>query len=139
MKGSRALFSQATHHWSTPDALYCALDAEFGFTFDPCPIKGGLGLLRSWEGERVYCNPPYGPKVGEWLEKAFEPEIAVYLLPARTDTRWFHRYAFRATEIRFLKGRLHFAEHTMNAPFPSLLLIYNNASQSEKEKPHDSR
>lgn len=119
------LFSSASVHWATPKALYRDLDAEFHFTLDPCPLRASEGgLLCSWAGERVYCNPPYGRGVSKWLAKMREPDIAVYLLPARTDTKWWHEYAMQADEIRFLRGRLKFGDATNSAPFPSVILVY---------------
>jgi site-specific DNA-methyltransferase (adenine-specific) len=120
----KPLWSSVSAHWETPAELYQALDKEFGFTLDPCPLGGRGGLERSWEGERVYCNPPYGRDVGKWLVKAPEADIAIFLLPARTDTKWWHEYAMRAEEIRFLRGRLKFSGSKNSAPFPSVVLIY---------------
>jgi hypothetical protein len=118
--------------YATPRALYAALDREFAFTLDPCPLghEGGLwgtsdGLERSWAGERVYCNPPYGKEIPDWLAKHAEAELAVYLLPAKVDTRWWHRYAPSATEIRFLRGRLKFNDGPHPAPFPSVVLVFS--------------
>ena len=125
MRGHAAIFSSCTPHWSTPKAVYEELNREFHFTLDPCPLHGdGLAFLKPWEGERVYCNPPYGNGVTKWLERAEEAVIAVYLLPARTDTRWFHDYCLKAYEIRFIKGRLQFGNAMNNAPFPSMIVIY---------------
>ena len=118
------LFSSASVHWATPTDTYNALNAEFEFTLDPCPLGAVDGLTRSWEGHRVYCNPPYGRRVSEWLEKAREADLAVYLLPSRTDTRWWHDYAMNADEIRFLRGRLRFGDAKAGAPFPSVVLVY---------------
>jgi hypothetical protein len=130
---NRVLFSSASVEWPTPKAVYEQLDAEFHFTFDPCPIDGSAGdgvapLFRSsWEGERIYANPPYNRAISAWLERAGEADIAVFLLPARTDTRWFHRYVLpKATEIRFLPGRLKFGDAKNCAPFPSLIAIFDN-------------
>lgn len=128
---SRVVFSSAKAHWSTPADVYAALDAEFCFTLDPCPLNGGDrlimehdGLARSWVGERVYCNPPYGRGIAAWLDKATEAQVAVYLLPSRTDTAWWHDYAMKANEIRFLRGRLRFGDSENAAPFPSCVLIW---------------
>ena len=123
------MFSSASEHWATPADTYAALDAEFGFTLDPCPLSENpleCGLSRPWTGERVYCNPPYGRGVSAWLAKAKEATLAVYLLPARTDTRWWHDYAMQADEIRFLRGRLKFGGSTNSAPFPSVVLVFHN-------------
>ena len=119
------LFSSASQHWATPASLYRELDAEFSFTLDPCPLNSeidGKGL--DWSGHRVYCNPPYGRGVGLWLEKAREADLAVYLLPSRTDTKWWHEYAMGAEEIRFLRGRLKFGDAKNSAPFPSVVLVF---------------
>jgi phage N-6-adenine-methyltransferase len=128
------LFSSARAAWGTPVEVYAALDAEFGFTLDPCPLReeseagmslfGTDGLHDSWSGHRVFCNPPYGRGVDRWLAKAREAILAVYLLPARTDTRWWHDHAMKADEIRFLRGRLTFAGASAPAPFPSCVLVY---------------
>lgn len=125
MIGRHAVFSSLSPHWATPKAVYEQLDKEFRFTLDPCPLDGdGLAFLRSWAAERVYCNPPYGNGVSKWLARAREAELAVYLLPARTDTKWFHDYCLQADEIRFIKGRLRFGGATENAPFPSMVVVF---------------
>lgn len=133
---SRKLFSSATGKWATPTDVYAALDAEFRFTLDPCPMDDAErifeqdGLLRSWAGERVFCNPPYGNGVGDWLAKAREAVVAAYLLPARTDTRWWHDYAMRADDIRFVRGRLKFGGAKNAAPFPSVILIFSTPTEA---------
>lgn len=123
------LFSSVSDRWATPSAAYEALDNEFHFNFDPCPLDGehdGLSkLFACWDGKRVFCNPPYGPTVGKWLERAIEAEIAVFLLPARTDTRWFHEIVLpQADEIRFIRGRLKFGDAITGAPFPSMVVSF---------------
>ena len=120
------LFSSASVHWATLDDLLSDLQREFNFTLDVCPLHGKGGLDSSWLHERVYCNPPYGKGVEKWLSKAREPELAVYLLPARTDTKWWHEYAMKSDEIRFLRGRLKFGGAKNSAPFPSVLLVYRS-------------
>lgn len=122
-------FSQATDRWATPSDLYESLNAEFSFNFDPCPLDGvgdGLApLFCDWRGKRVFCNPPYGPQIRQWLQRAPEAELAVFLIPARTDTRWFHDIVLPiASEIRFIKGRLRFGGSKNPAPFPSMLVIF---------------
>lgn len=129
-----AVFSQQTPHHATPETLFVLLNREFGFDLDPCPLRdastGGLSI--SWKGRRVFCNPPYGPRIGLWLEKGREADVAVYLLPARTDTIWWHRYAPHA-EVRFIKGRLRFNE-AGRAPFPSVILIFRARSEDSHAK-----
>ena len=125
-------FSSTRTDWSTPSHLYMALDKEFGFTLDPCKLGdvGGLfgrrdGLMLDWSGHRIYCNPPYGPAIPDWLSRGRDAVVAVYLLPARTDTAWFHEHCLRhATEIRFLRGRLRFGGAKNSAPFPSMVVVY---------------
>lgn len=132
------LFSSASDRWATPPDVYEALDKEFEFDFDPCPLDGevdGLSpLFSEWKGKRVfcnppfkrvYCNPPYGPGIGKWLMRGLEADVAVFLIPARTDTRWFHEIVLpNAREIRFIKGRLKFGGATFNAPFPSMIVVF---------------
>ena len=129
MRGHAPIFSSQSVEWATPAALYDTLNAEFEFDYDPCPINGGSDGLSSlfspWSGKRVYCNPPYGPGIAHWLRRAKEADLAVYLLPARTDTRWFHDLVLpQASEIRFIRGRLKFGGAQNNAPFPSMVVIY---------------
>ena len=119
-------FSSASEHWATPKAVYAALDAEFHFDYDPCPLHSEAdGLQVNWGGHRVFCNPPYGPAIRKFLDKAAEAQIAVFLIPARTDTRWFHEIVLPfASEIRFIKGRLKFGDAKNSAPFPSMIVIF---------------
>jgi hypothetical protein len=123
---NRAVFSSASDRWATPRSVYDALHSEFGFNFDPCPLDGVQdGLASEWDGKRVFCNPPYGPGIGEWLKRGLEAELAVFLIPARTDTRWFHDIVLpHAREIRFLRGRLKFGEAKKDAPFPSMVVVF---------------
>lgn len=125
----KTLFSQATDRWATPRAVYDELNNEFDFNFDPCPLDGdtdGLSpLFTTWKGKRVFCNPPYGPGIGQWLLRGLEADLAVFLIPARTDTRWFHEIVLpNAKEIRFIKGRLKFGGAVNSAPFPSMVVIF---------------
>lgn len=124
------LWSGASEHWATPADLYDRLHQEFAFTFDPCPLQTATldGLTRAWSDERVYCNPPYGAGLERWLRKAREADVAVFLLPARTDTQWWHEHAMRADEVRFLRGRLKFGGSANSAPFPSVVLVYRRAA-----------
>jgi hypothetical protein len=108
---------------------YRALDAEFGFTFDPCSLLSTEnGLTRNWHG-RVFCNPPYS-KIGQFIRKGLahlgfgDCELLVFLVPARTDTAWFHDYVYGKAEVRFLRGRLRFGNAKNSAPFPSMVAIW---------------
>lgn len=124
---NRVLFSGMSPHWPTPEKVYAELDQEFRFDFDPCPL--GLlndGLVIDW-GDSNFVNPPYGRGLIHWLEKGFaenrKGKTVVFLLPSRTDTKWFHEYGLKADEIRFIKSRLKFGSAVNNAPFPSLVLV----------------
>lgn len=126
---NRVHFSSLSPHWATPKAVYDQLHKEFDFTLDPCPLETPtLDCMRSWAGERVFCNPPYGPEIQKYLVKAREAECAVYLLPARTDVKWFHAHCLDANEIRFIKGRLKFGDSNNGAPFPSMVVIFQSVS-----------
>jgi hypothetical protein len=125
----KPMFSSVTMHWRTPVDLFRKLNDEFKFDLDPCPFGGGTesGLLLDWTGRRVFCNPPYGKEISAWLAKAMTADLAVFLLPARTDVDWWHRYALGAQEIRFLKGRLKFIGRDgvkTSAPFPSVVVVF---------------
>ena len=126
---SAAHFSSLTSDWRTPEGLYRELDAEFGFTMDPCPLHATFdGLVVPWRGA-VFVNPPYGRGnvIGPWIKKGWESAEAgatvVMLLPSRTDTRWWHDYVMKG-EIRFIRGRLRFSGAQINAPFPSAVVVF---------------
>lgn len=126
---SQVLFSSQSDHWYTPPYFYGELDREFGFNFDPCPLMSSEdGAKIKWTG-RVFCNPPYS-KIAAFLRRGLyhlalrDCEILVYLIPARTDTAWFHDYIYGKAEIRFIRGRLKFGGEKNNAPFPSMLAIF---------------
>lgn len=113
--------------WKTPKATYDALNDEFGFDFDPCPPNPDFdGLAVAW-GKSNFVNPPYGRVIAKWLAKAHEEALlgktSVFLIPSRTDTRWWHDYVMTADEIRFIKGRLKFDDQPNPAPFPSALVV----------------
>ena len=132
------LFSSLTDEWPTPQRLFDALHAEFGFTLDPCATqanakcerfftRGEDGLKQDWSRDAVFMNPPYGRMIGQWVKKAYESArqgaLVVSLLPARTDTRWWHDYVMRG-EIRLLRGRLTFEGGKYPAPFPSAIVVF---------------
>lgn len=130
MKLSKVLFSSKSPHYRTPISLYNELDTEFQFNDDPCPIGNGIdGLMRDW-GTNTFVNPPYGKNIDKWLMKAYAESLQgktiVCLVPARTDTKWWHDWAMKASEIRFIKGRLHFENSPYPAPFPSVILVFNS-------------
>lgn len=135
-------FSSNKQDWTTPSEFYNNLNKEFYFTLDPCCYKETAlcknyytlqedGLKQSWEGHRVFCNPPYGKEIKKWVEKCYieskkENTLVVLLIPARTDTTYFHDYIYKPeNEIRFIKGRLKFGGCKNPAPFPSMVVIFN--------------
>lgn len=135
---TEVMFSSKTDLWETPQDLFDELNDEFGFDIDVCATKENAkcsryftkeqnGLLQDWDGV-VWCNPPYGREIGKWVEKAYKSyqdgAIIVMLLPARTDTKWFHDYILEKAEIRFIRGRLKFGGSKNAAPFPSMVVIF---------------
>jgi site-specific DNA-methyltransferase (adenine-specific) len=142
---SAVFYSSKTDMWATPQDFFDALDAEFHFTLDARAVKENAkceayytpeqdGLDQPWTG-RVWCNPPYGRNVGQWVKKAHDTAsgggFVVMLLPARTDTRWFHDYIYGKTEVRFIKGRLKFGSCQNAAPFPSMVVIFGGEHKNE--------
>lgn len=121
-------FSSLTDDWKTPARVYQRLDEEFGFDFDPCPIGGSDGLDIDW-GNSNFVNPPYS-KLKAWCKKAYEEhqkgKTVVMLIPSRTDTYAWHEYIMKATEIRFIRGRLKFGDSKNSAPFPSAIVVFKN-------------
>lgn len=132
-------FSSKTNEWATPQDFFDELNKEFHFTLDPCATHENHkcakyfteeddGLAQSWDNEIVFCNPPYGRQIKHWVKKASEAVggVVVLLIPARTDTTYFHDYIYNKAEIRFIRGRLKFGNAKSPAPFPSMLVIYEN-------------
>ena len=132
-------YQSDVHTWETPIELFLRLDAEFHFTLDVCALPETAkcaryfspaddGLSQAWEGV-CWMNPPYGRAIVDWMRKAFEESqrgcTVVCLVPARTDTEWWHQYAMRG-EIRYLRGRVRFGEATSCAPFPSAIVIFRD-------------
>lgn len=128
---NRVHFMSTTDNWSTPKDVYRTLDAEFGFDFDPCPLADNPlfdGLVIEWGGVN-FVNPPYS-KIKAWCKKAYEEwmkgKTVVMLIPSRTDTSYWHDYIMKASEIRFIRGRLKFGNAKNNAPFPSAIVIFKD-------------
>lgn len=136
---SPAMFTSKTDEWPTPPDLFNRLDKEFGFTVDVCATpdnakcdryftKDNDGLSQQWTGT-CWMNPPYGREIGKWMEKAHaaatdgQADVVVCLVPARTDTAWWHNYAVKG-EVRFIRGRLRFGGAKYNAPFPSAIVVF---------------
>ena len=141
---SKVLYSGKSDEWTTPDDLFNKLDAEFNFTLDAAASNENYkvanyytmqddALRRSWGGEIVFCNPPYS-NIKEWVKKAYNESLKpkttiVLLIPARTDTNYFHKYIYHRSEIRFIRGRVRFSNSKENAPFPSMIVIFRSAEE----------
>ncbi len=134
------MFSSKTDLWETPQELFDRLNDGFQFSLDVCATPENAkcekyytpemdGLPQPWNGV-CWCNPPYGREIGKWVRRAWEASgvgsTVVMLLPARTDTRWFHDYLYRQrrVELRFLPGRLKFSGSKNSAPFPSMVVVF---------------
>lgn len=125
-------------NWATPKALYDALDAEFHFTDDPCPLDPTVsvdGLNREW-GKVCFMNPPYS-KPEPWVRRAYEEskqgKVVVALLRGDTSTQWFHNWVLDKADLRFVKGRLKFNARNA-APFASIIAIYGVAEHQQNGK-----
>jgi phage N-6-adenine-methyltransferase len=141
-KLNRGMFSSASDEWETPREFFDAVDAMFHFTLDVCSARDNAkcekyytkvddALSLEWKGI-CWMNPPYGREIALWIRKAYESSledgtVVVCLLPARTDTRWWHDYVLsRAERIWFVRGRLRFSGKG-SAPFPSALIVFGRA------------
>lgn len=134
-----AMFSSKTGVWETPKDFFDKLNEEFHFNLDVCALPENAkcsayytpdmdGLKQPWYGT-CWCNPPYGRKIADWVKKGYEEHkfrgnCIVMLLPARTDTKWFHEYLLGKSEIRFIRGRLKFGNSKNSAPFPSMVAVF---------------
>lgn len=133
-----------SYEYETPQVFFDELDREFNFGVDVCAsddnwkcepyfTKEDNGLKQDWtRWSVVWMNPPYGREISKWVEKAYNTAqsrhdrhgtVVVCLLPARTDTSWWHDYCMKG-EIRFIRGRLTFSNLKSNAPFPCALVIF---------------
>ena len=139
------LFTSKTDLWETPQAIFDDLNKEFGFNTDVCAIPSNAkcshfyspdvdGLSQAWYGV-CWMNPPYGRSIGAWIKKAYESAKAgatvVCLLPSRTDTAWWHDFCMKASEIRYIRGRLKFGNSKNSAPFPSAIVIFRKEAAND--------
>ena len=138
MAFNEGLRSSATPEWATPPEFFKQLVEEFGeFDLDPCATADNAkavhyftqfddGLVQEWSG-KVFMNPPYGRTIKQWMRKAYESAqsgaTVVCLVPARTDTGWWHDYAAKG-DVRFIRGRLKFGNSKNSAPFPSAVVVF---------------
>ncbi len=127
-----------TPEWETPPELFARLNGIYGFTLDVCSTDENAkcarhftqaddGLAQTWAPEVCWMNPPYGRVIGQWMKKAYEESqngaTVVCLVPARTDAGWWHDYAMKG-DIEFIRGRLRFSGASINAPFPSAIVVF---------------
>ena len=146
----KVMFSSSTGNWATPQAFFDRLDWRFGpFDLDPCAsthntkcsnffTKEEDGLSKDWAGFTAFVNPPYGRGIDRWIKKGYEESLKegtriVMLIPARTDTKYWHKYVMKAAEIHFVRGRLKFGDSTNSAPFPSAVVVFDNSPQYLRE------
>lgn len=138
------MMTSCTDEWATPQDLFNKLDEQYKFDLDPCSTdenakcekhftKKDNGLSKTWGGCSVFMNPPYGRAIGKWVKKAYEEAqspgtTVVCLLPARTDTAWFHDYCLHG-EIQFIRGRVRFGNSKDNAPFPSMVVVFGEEAR----------
>lgn len=148
----KVVFSHKRGNWPTPGLLFSRLDDEFHFTLDACGshdnakvtsffeepfFEHSIGAIDStWVGT-VWCNPPYGPGLPLWVAKAewsartVVGVTVVLLLPARTDTKWWHDIVMKAAEIRFIRGRIRFHGAKAGAPFPSVVVVFRHGHRGQ--------
>lgn len=153
MANINALMTSTHDEWETPKEFFIELNKEFNFKLDPCCTKKNRkcdiyftkeqnGLNQDWSKYgSVFVNPPYGREIGKWVEKSYNEWIkggggctVVLLIPARTDTRYFHNFIYGKAELRFIKGRLKFIGYAHKlkrvvnnqpATFPSMVVIFD--------------
>lgn len=136
-------FSSEDNTYETPQDFFDKLNSKYNFTLDPCCTSETAkcdkfftieddGLKQSWENEIVFCNPPYGRELPKWVEKCYDEAkdnnaLVVMLIPARTDTKYFHKFIYkkRNVSVEFLKGRLKFGNEKNSAPFPSMVVKFH--------------
>ena len=159
------MFSSASEEWATPQAFFDAQNFIYNFTLDVCASATNAkcaryytpaddGLKQSWAGERCWMNPPYGRVIGDWMRKAYAESkrgaLVVCLIPARTDTAWWHDCAIKG-DVTFIRGRLKFCAVDGNplrkyprikggdtpsnsAPFPSALVVFKPQNRAINQK-----
>ena len=147
-----------TVEWETPPELFERLNRLYGFDLDVCASDSNAkcaryftaaddGLAQAWHGT-CWMNPPYGRPLAQWMQKAESERrrcrVIVCLVPARTDTKWFHEYVHGKAEIYFIRGRIRFLREGLpmqGANFPSMIVVYRAHDSSATfsfEKGHKS-
>lgn len=149
MRNIKTMLSSVKMDWETPMEVFNPLDLEFKFTLDFCATKENRKVNKYYSeeqdalkqyprGEVIWCNPPYGSKIKDFVRKCYElskDNTIVMLIPARTDTLYFHKYIYNKAEIRFIKGRIKFIGNQKgsdSAPFPSMIVIFRKMEEKSK-------
>lgn len=148
------LFTSASDEWPTPRSFFDQMVTEFGpLDLDVCATpenakcarfftRADDGLAQQWAPSRCWMNPPYGRTIGAWMAKAWQESqrgaLVVCLVPARTDTAWWHDYAAKG-QVRFLRGRLRFEGGKHSAPFPSAVVVFHPANITGHLRPDSWR
>ena len=142
---TKLMFSSKSNDWATPQSFFDKLNGIFGpFTLDAAAsddnykvtnhyTESDNALSQDWSGNRVFLNPPYGRNLKDWVKKGYEEgqkdnTTVVMLIPARTDTKYWHDYVMKADEIRFVRGRIKFGDETNSAPFPSAVVVFRQSA-----------
>lgn len=146
---NRSLFTSDNLNWETPKWLFTRLHNVLDFTVDAAAgednarlphywTKDKDALTQDWSKDRVFCNPPYGREISHWVKKAYDAALAgcectALLIPARTDTTYWHQYVLpRENPILFLKGRIKFeleGKAFSTATFPSAVVFFLNSAK----------
>ena len=144
---TKVMFSSKSNDWATPQSFFDTLNGMYGpFTLDAAASSENYkvdkyltesddALSADWSGNTVFLNPPYGRDLKHWIRKSYEEgqkdaTTVVVLIPARTDTKYWHDYVMKADELRFVRGRIKFGDETNSAPFPSAVVVFRRTSFS---------
>jgi site-specific DNA-methyltransferase (adenine-specific) len=149
---SPALFTSTKNDWETPKDLFERLNSKYHFAFDLAASSTNHkcdryftehddALSQDWTAIKgpLFLNPPYGRNLRQWVEKACKTASTtnltiVLLIPARTDTSYWHDFIFGKAKVEFIRGRLKFEVNGIpsnSAPFPSAIVIYNKPVEVE--------
>ncbi len=151
----KAMVSSKSNEWATPQSFFDELNKRFKFTLDPCSTNENHkcnkfytvkedGLSKDWSNEIVFMNPPYGGHTRDWIEKAYleslKGAVVVCLIVSSTDRSYWHDFIFpRASEIRFIRGRLKFGGVKNTAPFASAIVVFDENKQFYEFEKYNSR
>lgn len=135
-----SMFSSEKHDWETPEELFLGLHKRYNFEIDLAANERNakLGTFFSVENDAFrhhwnltsWLNPPYGRQIVNWIQRAYDQSrvhasTIVVLMPARTDTMYFHDFVMKSRKIYFIKGRLTFVGADHPAPFPSMVVEFS--------------